>query len=80
MLGILLSIMMVFGVPVLFWAENIDYSRSGRLTDGLCIFIAELFVISQAVAYIARQVQGCFAIFSDCLRAVLLLKRAWLWC
>ena len=59
-----------------FWVENVGYSWSSRLTDGLCIFTAELFAISQAVAYIARQVPGCFAIFCDSLSVVLALKSA----
>ena len=59
-----------------FWVENVNYSWSSRLTDGLCIFTAELFAISQAVAYIARQVPGCFAIFCDSLSVILALKSA----
>ena len=59
-----------------FWAENFDYSWSNRLTDGLFIFTVEVFAISQAVAYIACQVSGCFTIFCDSLIVVLALKSA----
>ena len=56
--------------------KNIDYITSGRLTDGLCIFTAELFAIILAVAYIVRQVPGYFAIFCDNFSVVLVLKSA----
>ena len=38
-----------------FYAENVEYSRSGKLRDGLSIFTVELLAISQAVAYIDSQ-------------------------
>ena len=56
--------------------KNVDYSWSSRLTDGLCIFTAELFTISQAVAFIAPQIPGCFVIFCDNLSVVLALNSA----